>query len=98
MVSPYADLAAAAAGAGAFGVAGAGGAGRFNVTLIEKSNNRRCSLFVVCMVTALISTSSGRSSHLELYCVLRRNSDTRSFVCATPATVTTPAFCLIDVR
>ena len=58
------------------------------VTRIEKSNRRRCSRLAPCTVAALISTSSGRSSHLELYCVLRRNSETRSLDAAHPAIVT----------
>src|SRR5262245_54009298 len=98
-VSPlHADFAAALA-AGAGGVpAGAGAVGRFIVTRIENSYRRRCSLLAVVMLIALISTNSGRSSHLELYWALRKNSDTRSLVCATPAKVTTPPFCLIAVR
>ena len=58
-------------------------------TRIEKSNRRLLLARSRGGTAALISMSSGFSSHGELYRVLRRNSETRSLVWATPVTVTT---------
>ena len=94
---PLEALAAEAGRAGA-APSGAGGCGRFSDSRIENSNSRRRSRPAVETSAALISISSGFSSHGELYSVLRRNSETRSLVCATPTTATTSPVCLIEVR
>ena len=54
------------AGTGASATAPGLSWGRFTVTRTEKSNRRFCSLLAAVIVVALLSISSGLTSHSEL--------------------------------